>query len=58
MVPCPICRGAVAPRAENKASPFCSSRCKLVDLGKWLDERYSVPDSSADGEPEPPETNQ
>ncbi len=34
--------------------PFCSSRCKLVDLGNWLDERYriSTPASADDvGEP-------
>jgi endogenous inhibitor of DNA gyrase (YacG/DUF329 family) len=22
--------------------PFCSARCKLVDLGNWLDERYRI----------------
>jgi endogenous inhibitor of DNA gyrase (YacG/DUF329 family) len=42
MVPCPICHGATLPRAQNKAAPFCSPRCKLVDLGRWLDERYRV----------------
>jgi len=42
MSPCPICRRPAAPRTENKAFPFCSARCKLVDLGKWLDEQYRV----------------
>jgi len=31
---------------EREASsyvPFCSRRCKLVDLGKWLDEEYRIP---------------
>jgi len=37
----------VAPREQNKAFPFCSPRCKLVDLGKWLGDKYSVPDSDA-----------
>jgi endogenous inhibitor of DNA gyrase (YacG/DUF329 family) len=36
-----------APRAENRAFPFCSPRCKLVDLGKWLDEKYRVADTEA-----------
>ena len=36
---CPICR---KPRnAEFK--PFCSARCRDLDLGKWLDEGYAVP---------------
>src|SRR6202042_23443 len=40
---CPICKKAVRPRVENAGFPFCSSRCKLVDLGKWLNEEYRVP---------------
>ena len=40
---CPICKGEAAPRAENAASPFCSERCRYVDLGNWLDENYRVP---------------
>jgi endogenous inhibitor of DNA gyrase (YacG/DUF329 family) len=45
---CPICRRSAAPRTQNGAFPFCSPRCKQVDLGKWLDERYrvAVPDES------------
>jgi len=27
----------------NRAFPFCSDRCRLVDLGKWLGEEYRVP---------------
>ena len=42
MPPCPICRRPAAPRSQNQAFPFCSPRCKLVDLGKWLDEAYRV----------------
>lgn len=40
---CPICDGVVRPRAENVAFPFCSPRCKTIDLGKWLNEEYRVP---------------
>lgn len=40
---CPICGKPVAPRAENRAFPFCSDRCRLVDLGKWLGEAYRIP---------------
>lgn len=40
---CPICGEEVTPRSENKAFPFCSARCKSIDLGKWLSEEYRVP---------------
>lgn len=31
------------PRTENRAYPFCSDRCRLIDLGKWLGEEYRIP---------------
>jgi hypothetical protein len=44
----------VAPRASNPAFPFCSARCKLLDLGKWLGEDYRIPGPRAgDGEDRP-----
>ena len=43
MAKCPICKREVPPRAENPWFPFDSQRCKLIDLGKWLDEAYRVP---------------
>jgi endogenous inhibitor of DNA gyrase (YacG/DUF329 family) len=43
-VNCPICKKPVAPRKENPAFPFCSPRCRSVDLGKWLGEEYRVAD--------------
>ncbi len=43
MALCPICRKPAAPRADNQSFPFCSPRCKTVDLGKWLNEDYRVP---------------
>jgi endogenous inhibitor of DNA gyrase (YacG/DUF329 family) len=49
---CPICKKAVAPRPGNQAFPFCGPRCKMVDLGKWLNEDYRVPtDDSAPEDP-------
>jgi len=40
---CPICKKK-PPESEknNKNSPFCSKRCKMVDLGKWLVEDYRI----------------
>ncbi len=28
---------------NNEHRPFCSERCKLLDLGAWADEKYSIP---------------
>jgi uncharacterized protein len=35
--------------------PFCSERCKLADLGRWLGEEYRVPDDRVEppGDPDP-----
>lgn len=48
MPKCPICDAEVKPRAENKLFPFCSPRCKTIDLGKWLSEDYRVAGEPAD----------
>ena len=40
---CPTCKGD-ADKTGNKVFPFCSERCHLVDLGRWLNEEYRVPD--------------
>ncbi|MDH5257693.1 MAG: DNA gyrase inhibitor YacG [Gammaproteobacteria bacterium] len=42
IVNCPTCEVDVEWRAENKYRPFCSERCKLIDLGAWADEKYSI----------------
>lgn len=43
---CVVCGQPVGPKAENPSHPFCSARCKLVDLGKWLGEEYAIPGRS------------
>ncbi len=40
---CPICREPVEMRPDNEYFPFCSKRCKMQDLGNWLNEDYRVP---------------
>lgn len=43
MIRCPICkREFKAP--ESDALPFCSERCRTIDLGRWLGEEYGLPD--------------
>ena len=38
---CPICKKTISDAPDDwEFRPFCSSRCKLVDLSNWLDERY------------------
>jgi uncharacterized protein len=39
---CPICEKQFEP-ATSPAMPFCSERCRQIDLGRWLREVYSVP---------------
>jgi len=39
---CPVCDAPVD-LVKTPTVPFCSERCRLVDLGRWLDESYSVP---------------
>jgi hypothetical protein len=46
---CPIC-DATFDREHSAALPFCSQRCKSIDLGRWLDERYSLPIERAEEE--------
>lgn len=48
-VPCPTCKSPVALGAEF--FPFCSGRCRLIDLGRWADERYRIPDAPAPAQP-------
>ena len=55
IVNCPICAKPVEWRAENRYRPFCSERCKLIDLGAWATEKYRVP---IEGEKDAPDTGE
>ncbi len=43
VVSCPTCGTAVKWTTENRWRPFCSERCKMIDLGQWAAEKYRVP---------------
>lgn len=45
IVQCPTCKAAVEWNSFNTFRPFCSHRCKLIDLGEWASEnqRISIP---------------
>ncbi|MBF2754576.1 MAG: DNA gyrase inhibitor YacG [Gammaproteobacteria bacterium AqS3] len=42
LIDCPACGAKVLWSPENRWRPFCSERCKLVDLGKWANEEYAI----------------
>ncbi|BBL56543.1 DNA gyrase inhibitor YacG [Methylomonas koyamae] len=42
-VACPTCRKPVLWVAAEKFKPFCSERCKLIDLGDWATEAHKIP---------------
>ena len=43
IVRCPTCGGDSVYAPENAFRPFCSERCRNVDLGAWASESYRVP---------------
>lgn len=45
-VNCPTCKKPVAWVAEQTFKPFCSQRCKLIDLGDWATEAHKIPGES------------
>jgi len=48
VVNCPHCAKAIEWIPENRYRPFCSERCKLIDLGAWASEKYRVASAKAD----------
>ena len=55
MIQCPVCKKEVAPTSAE--FPFCSERCRIIDLGNWASEKYRIPsdtrsDAANDGEAE------
>jgi hypothetical protein len=51
---CPICQKPVS--AGEEFFPFCSDRCRIIDLGNWASEKYVIPEPlKKDGETEDPD---
>ncbi len=42
-IKCPLCKKPTVYSPENKFRPFCSERCRLIDLGEWASGSYAVP---------------
>ncbi|RDI41791.1 DNA gyrase inhibitor YacG [Aquicella lusitana] len=49
---CPTCGKQNTWESDNSFRPFCSERCKLIDLGEWAGEQYRMP-----GGPAQPDNN-
>ena len=48
-VRCPICQTPMPGQwKEWPDYPFCSHRCRKIDLGRWLGEKYSIPATEAE----------
>ena len=52
---CPICKKAV--QAKGTDFPFCSDRCRLVDLGKWASGGYVISSPVTDTSDDPAESD-
>jgi endogenous inhibitor of DNA gyrase (YacG/DUF329 family) len=47
---CPQCRRFSEYSPANAYRPFCSERCKMIDLGAWASDQYSVPGKPVEGD--------
>lgn len=57
LVPCPTCQRQTRFEPANRWRPFCSERCRQIDLGAWASERFRVPaeaPTDEDGTAPPP----
>jgi uncharacterized protein len=50
-VSCPACGGPSRYIPENRYRPFCSERCKQIDLGAWASERFALPEQAPARDP-------
>ena len=50
VVNCPTCAAKVEWTEANKFRPFCSERCKQIDLGAWASESYRITGQVSDDE--------
>ena len=55
---CPVCGAGVQWSTENRWRPFCSERCKMIDLGNWAAETYRVPVAPSLDDDETPDSGE
>ena len=56
MRPEPMCAYCRRRPVDPAWRPFCSERCKLIDLGAWAAEKHAIPGSATEAEEEKPKT--
>jgi endogenous inhibitor of DNA gyrase (YacG/DUF329 family) len=58
-LPCPTCQRPIEWSDQFPYRPFCSERCRLIDLGAWLSEKHAIPGDVAERPDDaPPAANQ
>ena len=53
VVRCPTCERSVEWNESSPWRPFCSERCKLIDLGAWASEQHAIPGNEIEAEDKP-----
>ncbi|HTV77949.1 MAG TPA: DNA gyrase inhibitor YacG [Steroidobacteraceae bacterium] len=51
-VKCPTCGRSIEWSDQSPFRPFCSERCRVIDLGAWLTEKHAIPGSESGPGPE------
>jgi endogenous inhibitor of DNA gyrase (YacG/DUF329 family) len=54
-VKCPTCGRSIEWSDQSPFRPFCSERCRVIDLGAWLTEKHAIPDTETQPAPDSPE---
>ena len=57
-VNCPTCDKKIEWSPANKYRPFCSERCKQIDLGAWATEKYTIPGKSVEAPSDNPDQDE
>jgi endogenous inhibitor of DNA gyrase (YacG/DUF329 family) len=53
VVKCPTCERSLEWSESSPFRPFCSERCRLIDLGAWLSEERAIPEEGSDFKSDP-----
>jgi uncharacterized protein len=54
-VDCPTCGRKTVFAPSNRWRPFCSERCRMIDLGAWASDGYSIPGNDLEPDGSPPD---
>ena len=49
IIMCPTCKKSIEYDLNNTFRPFCSDKCKLIDLGAWASEQYQIAGKENEG---------